>query len=154
MPIRPNVKAFTTYYAALKTPFLKNQYLVLNSDGEMVSPIVAQNNPIMVASANWAATGWMVAKHVKDAVVVDVGSTSTSIIPIINGAVAAKGKTDLNKLICGELIYTGSLRTNIASIVHSIPQKSGVCKVSSELFRYIRRRPFNPRSHQPLRLYC
>jgi probable H4MPT-linked C1 transfer pathway protein len=76
----------------------------------------------------------MVAKHVKDAVVVDVGSTSTSIIPIINGAVAAEGKTDLDKLICGELIYTGSLRTNIASIVHSIPQKRGVCKVSSELF--------------------
>jgi len=118
----------------VQNAFPKTSMLVLNSDGEMVSPIVAQNNPITVASANWAATGWIVAKYVKDAVVVDVGSTSTSIIPIINGAVAAQGKTDLAKLIFGELVYTGSLRTNIASIVRSIPLSCGVAKVSSELF--------------------
>ena len=65
---------------------------------------------------------------------VDVGSTSTSIIPIINSKVAAYGKTDLDKLICGELVYTGSLRTNVAAIVQSIPLRKGVAGVSSELF--------------------
>ncbi len=63
-----------------------------------------------------------------------MGSTSASIIPIVNGKVAAKGKTDLDKLMCGELVYTGSLRTNVATIVHSIPIKGGVASVSSELF--------------------
>ena len=66
--------------------------------------------------------------------VVDVGSTSASIIPIVNGQVAAKGKTDLDKLICGELVYTGSLRTNVAAIVHSVPVKGGIAGVASELF--------------------
>ena len=34
----------------------------------------------------------------------------------------------------GELVYTGSLRTNIAAIVNNIPVKGGVARVSSELF--------------------
>ena len=44
------------------------------------------------------------------------------------------GKTDLAKLMNGELVYTGSLRTNIAAIVHSIPIRDGAVRVSSELF--------------------
>ena len=92
------------------------------------------SQPLGVAAANWAATGWLVAQHLKNCVVVDVGSTSTSIIPIVNGQVAARGKTDLDKLLCGELVYTGSLRTNVAAIVQSIPIRNGVAGVSSELF--------------------
>jgi probable H4MPT-linked C1 transfer pathway protein len=107
---------------------------VLNSSADMVKPEEAENNPISVASANWAATGWLISQHLKNAVILDVGSTSTSIIPIIKGQVAARGKTDLDKLLCGELVYTGSLRTNIAAIVHTVPIKGGVASVSSELF--------------------
>jgi probable H4MPT-linked C1 transfer pathway protein len=36
--------------------------------------------------------------------------------------------------MCGELVYTGSLRTNIATIVHSVPIKKGVAGLASELF--------------------
>jgi probable H4MPT-linked C1 transfer pathway protein len=46
----------------------------------------------------------------------------------------AEGKTDLEKLINGELIYTGSLRTNVAATVNSIPTSKGVAQVSSEVF--------------------
>jgi probable H4MPT-linked C1 transfer pathway protein len=87
-----------------------------------------------VSSANWAATGWLLGEYLKDAVIVDVGSTSTSIIPVVYGKLAAKGKTDLEKLLCGELVYTGSIRTNVATIVHSIPIREGVAGLSSELF--------------------
>ncbi|MCJ7794036.1 H4MPT-linked C1 transfer pathway protein, partial [Candidatus Bathyarchaeota archaeon] len=90
--------------------------------------------PLGVAAANWAATGWLVAQRVKNCVVVDVGSTSASIIPIVDGQFATKAKTDLDKLMCGELVYTGSLRTNVATIVHSVPVKNGVAGVASELF--------------------
>jgi probable H4MPT-linked C1 transfer pathway protein len=34
----------------------------------------------------------------------------------------------------GELVYTGSLRTNVAAIVNSIPVRGGAARVSSELF--------------------
>jgi probable H4MPT-linked C1 transfer pathway protein len=67
-------------------------------------------------------------------VVVDVGSTSTSIIPVIDGHISAAGKTDLEKLTVGELVYTGSLRTNVAAIVKSVPLRDSVARVSSELF--------------------
>ncbi len=118
----------------VKTAFPEVPIYVLNTDAKLESLDVAKQEPLGVAAANWAATGWLVAQHLKHCVVVDVGSTSTSIIPIINGKVAAFGKTDLDKLICGELVYTGSLRTNVAAIVQSIPTKNGIAGVSSELF--------------------
>lgn len=107
---------------------------VLDTDARLTTIIEAENNPLSVSSANWAATGWLLGRHIKNAVIVDVGSTSTSIIPVVNGKLAEKGKTDLDKLLCGELVYTGSLRTNIAAIVHSVPIRGGVAGVSSELF--------------------
>jgi (4-(4-[2-(gamma-L-glutamylamino)ethyl]phenoxymethyl)furan-2-yl)methanamine synthase len=107
---------------------------VLNTDAKLISPEAAGQEPLGVAAANWAATGWIVAQQVKDCIIVDIGSTSTSIIPIANGQLAAKGKNDLEKLMCGELVYTGSLRTNVAAIVQSVPVKGGVAGVASELF--------------------
>jgi len=75
-----------------------------------------------------------VAKLVKTCVIVDVGSTSTSIIPVVDGRVSAAGKNDLEKFMVGELVYTGSLRTNIVAIVSSIPLRDGKARVASELF--------------------
>jgi probable H4MPT-linked C1 transfer pathway protein len=108
--------------------------LVLDVDSSLRSVNAAIAEPLKVASANWAATGWLVAQHIANGVVVDVGSTSTSIIPIIGGHVSAAGKNDLEKLMCGELVYTGALRTNIAAIVDGIPLRGGEARVSSELF--------------------
>ena len=107
---------------------------VLDVDATLRSVEAAKAEPLKVASANWAATGWMVAQHIRECVVVDVGSTSTSIIPIAEGRTAAAGKTDLEKLMNGELVYTGSLRTNVAATVNSIPLRGGVAMVASELF--------------------
>jgi probable H4MPT-linked C1 transfer pathway protein len=107
---------------------------VLDVEATLRSIEEAQAEPIKVAAANWAATGWLVSQLVKDCIVIDVGSTSTSIIPVVDGAISAVGKTDLEKLMNGELVYTGSLRTNIAAIVNSIPIRGGVARVSSELF--------------------
>jgi len=107
---------------------------VLDTDGNLASVDEAEAAPFKVAAANWAATGWLVAQRIRDCVVVDVGSTSASIVPIVNGRVVARGKTDLEKLMFGELVYTGCLRTNVCAIVQSIPLRGGVAKVASELF--------------------
>ena len=107
---------------------------ILTVDATLVSIAEAEATPLRVAAANWAATGWVVSQMVKDCIVVDAGSTSTSIIPIIGGHISAAGKTDLEKLMNGELVYTGSLRTNIAAITNSVPIRNGVARVSSELF--------------------
>jgi probable H4MPT-linked C1 transfer pathway protein len=120
--------------SCIKKTFPSVPIFVLTTNAELLPIESAEKNPLCVVAANWAATGWLAAQYLRDAVVIDVGSTSTSIIPIADGKIAARGKTDLDKLICGELVYTGSLRTNVAAIVHSIPTNNGVAAVSSELF--------------------
>jgi probable H4MPT-linked C1 transfer pathway protein len=107
---------------------------VLDVEANLLPVKDAQREPLKVASANWAATGWMVSQLIDNCIVVDVGSTTTSIIPVINGKIAAEGRTDLDKLQNGELVYSGSLRTNVATIVDGIPVRGRVARVSSELF--------------------
>jgi len=53
---------------------------------------------------------------------------------VVNGKVVAEGRTDLEKLLNGELVYTGALRTNVAAIVKYVPIRGGNVRVSSELF--------------------
>jgi probable H4MPT-linked C1 transfer pathway protein len=96
--------------------------------------VESKNFPLMVASANWVATGWLVSAFFLDCIVIDTGSTTTSIIPVKDGKIIASGKNDLEKLINGELVYTGALRSNIATIVNNIPLKKGYATLSSELF--------------------
>lgn len=118
----------------VKESFSDVPIYILNTDASLETPEDALAAPLGVAAANWAATGWLAAQYFEKCIVVDVGSTSTSIIPVVNGKLAAYGKTDLDKLVCGELVYTGSLRTNLAAIVQTVPVKEGVSTVSSELF--------------------
>ena len=107
---------------------------VLDVESNMLSVEEALKMPLCVASANWVATGWMVKQIVKTCIVLDVGSTTTSIIPVIDGKIVAEGKTDLEKLQNGELVYSGVLRTNIAAIVDGVPIRGRLTRVSSELF--------------------
>jgi probable H4MPT-linked C1 transfer pathway protein len=107
---------------------------VLDVYGGLIGLEEAIEEPLRVAASNWVATGWMVSHLYRDCIVVDVGSTTTSIIPIINGRIVAEGRNDLEKLMNGELVYTGSLRTNIAALVDRVPVKGGWARVSSELF--------------------
>ncbi len=107
---------------------------VLDVDAKLRTVEAARREPLAVAAANWAATGWMVSQRVRDCIVVDIGSTSTSIIPVVDGELAARGRNDLEKLTNGELVYTGSLRTNVAAIVDYISLRGGQARVSSELF--------------------
>ncbi|MEM1514698.1 MAG: hydantoinase/oxoprolinase family protein [Candidatus Bathyarchaeia archaeon] len=119
---------------SVKEAFHDVKILVLDVEANLLSPEEARRVHLKVASANWVATGWMISKLLPNCIIIDVGSTTTSIIPVINGKIAAEGKNDLEKLINGELVYSGALRTNIAAIVNSVPIKGSMARVSSELF--------------------
>ncbi|MEM3451052.1 MAG: hydantoinase/oxoprolinase family protein [Nitrososphaerales archaeon] len=114
--------------------FPKEKIFVLDVNSQLKNVEEAKKNYLKVASANWAGTAWMVSKWVKDCIILDVGSTTTDIIPIIGGKIMMRGKTDLERLATGELIYTGALRTNVATIVNAIPVRGIMTRVSSELF--------------------
>lgn len=107
---------------------------VFTTAGEFVAPAVARARPLDAAASNWVATAVLVGRFVPEALLVDIGSTTTDVIPVAKGQVAALGRTDPERLSSGELVYTGALRTNVAAIVRQVPLRGGQCPVASELF--------------------
>jgi (4-(4-[2-(gamma-L-glutamylamino)ethyl]phenoxymethyl)furan-2-yl)methanamine synthase len=91
-------------------------------------------NPLEVAAANWIATAPLAAMMSPDSILVDTGSTTTDIIPIKDGQECARGRSDLERLATGELVYTGLLRTNVATLVDRVPLQDNWTRVASELF--------------------
>jgi probable H4MPT-linked C1 transfer pathway protein len=80
------------------------------------------------------ASATLVARTLPDAIFLDVGSTTTDVIPIVAGRVAARGRTDPARLRTGELVYTGALRTPVCAIVRSVPLRGARCRVAAEHF--------------------
>jgi probable H4MPT-linked C1 transfer pathway protein len=87
-----------------------------------------------VASANWLATASWVATRVPDALLVDIGSTTTDIIPVASGRVAARGADDAARLVSGELVYQGVVRTPLCGVAHRIPFRDETANVMNEWF--------------------
>jgi hypothetical protein len=119
---------------ALRSAFPDVEPLVYGVDGRFRSVAEAVQNPLDVAAANWRASAALVARIFGDALFVDVGSTTTDIIPIVAGRVCARGHTDTARLQTGELLYTGALRTPVAAIVRSVPVDRRRCRVAAEQF--------------------
>jgi hypothetical protein len=59
--------------------FPNKQILVLDFDAKFRTLQDAKAEPAKVAAANWAATGWLISQIKKNCVVIDVGSTTTTI---------------------------------------------------------------------------
>ena len=110
------------------------ELLAFTTHGELVPFAVARGRAAEVAAANWLASALAVAALNPDALMVDVGSTTVDVIPIAAGRVVAAGRTDLDRLLAGELVYSGALRTNLAAIAPRVPVRGSWCPVSSELF--------------------
>lgn len=126
--------------AAVEAAFPDALLAVWGADGAFHSPAAVCQAPLSVAAANWAATATWIARTFPRAdresavLLVDVGSTTTDIVPIAGGAVRATGCTDPDRLLNGELVYTGALRTNCVAIVRRVPLWGRECPVASELF--------------------
>jgi (4-(4-[2-(gamma-L-glutamylamino)ethyl]phenoxymethyl)furan-2-yl)methanamine synthase len=110
------------------------ELLAFTIAGELVPPAEARARAPQVAAANWLASAFAVAAVHPDALMIDVGSTTADVVPIAAGQVVAGGRTDLDRLLAGELVYTGALRTNLAAIASRVPVRGGWCPVASELF--------------------
>jgi (4-(4-[2-(gamma-L-glutamylamino)ethyl]phenoxymethyl)furan-2-yl)methanamine synthase len=74
-----------------------------------------------IASANWHASAALVARRLGTALFMDMGSTTTDIIPVVAGAVAARGYTDAERLSSGELVYTGLVRSFVMATSSAAP---------------------------------
>lgn len=74
--------------------------------------------PDLVAAANWHALASEVACRYPEAtLMIDVGSTTTDIVPLDNGSVATAAETDYQRLVEGSLVYVGCRRTPVCALL-------------------------------------
>lgn len=86
-----------------------------------LDPSSAASHARDIASANWHASAALAARSVPDALFVDIGSTTTDLVPISGGLVRAFGYSDAERLACGELVYTGLTRSFLMSLCAKAP---------------------------------
>src|SRR5207248_885359 len=92
---------------------------VWSTDGVFVDTEEARRHHLKVASANWHALATLAGQYVPKgrAILLDVGSTTTDIIPILDGVPIPEGKTDYDRIFSRELLYTGVRRTPVCAIL-------------------------------------
>jgi probable H4MPT-linked C1 transfer pathway protein len=71
---------------------------------------------------------------VPHALLVDIGSTTTDIIPLVGGQVAARAATDAGRLATGELVYQGVVRTPVCGLAQHIEFAGEPVNVMNEWF--------------------
>ena len=97
-------------------------------DGKFHTSAVPQ-----LAAANWLAMADLLRDQYPEAVLVDIGSTTTDIIPL-NAFDSMIGQTDLTRLQQGYLVYCGLLRTNVATLIQTADLNGIPTPVSTEYF--------------------
>ena len=86
-----------------------------------------------MAAANWSASAAFLGQEEHDCLFVDMGSTTTDLIPILSGRNRA-AKTDFLRLAAGELVYMGLLRTRLDAILPAARIGGRSLPLAPELF--------------------
>lgn len=103
--------------------------------GRLVSAPLAAADYRAVASANWHALAhWLASWIDRPSLLIDIGSTTADLIPVRPGRVDTESRTDFDRLIRGELVYLGTGRTPICSLVDSLPYEDRFVPVMREVF--------------------
>jgi probable H4MPT-linked C1 transfer pathway protein len=102
----------------------------------MVTPQVAITMPHLAAAANWHALARFAGRLAPQgaAMLIDVGSTTCDVIPLVDGIPVAVGTTDTQRLLSGELVYTGVERSPVCGVAQTIPYRGQACPVVQERF--------------------
>ncbi len=110
---------------------------VVSVNGSFVTTSVAMKKTELVTAANFIATVLYAVNIIKNGVIVDIGSTTTDILPVINGSPALLANDDLGRLKSGELFYGGYLRTNASSVLQEISIGKAKIRTCPEFFATI-----------------
>lgn len=104
--------------------------------GEFVEAEIAKEFWQLTAAANWHALATWAARAAPQgaALVIDMGSTTTDIIPTFHGLPMPSGRTDLERLRSHELLYFGISRTPICALVSELPVHGSMIPVAAEFF--------------------
>lgn len=106
------------------------------TDGSWASVETARQQPLRAAASNWHALARFAGRFVAagSGLMIDVGSTTCDIIPLQRGLPAAVGDTDTERMLQGELVYTGVQRSPLCAAVSAVPYRGRQCPAAHELF--------------------
>jgi probable H4MPT-linked C1 transfer pathway protein len=94
---------------------------IYGGEAGFLNPDNAVKSALQVASANWLASASWAASHLKEGVLIDVGSTTTDLIPFSDRRVLAADLSDHQRLVTQSLLYTGIVRTPLMAISDKAP---------------------------------
>lgn len=111
-----------------------NELYFLDIYGNLVKEI---KNPRLFSASNWVASAsFLLANGYRDFLLVDIGSTTTDLIPVKDRILAAT--TDFERLQRRELIYFGILRTPVFYVLRSF-DRATLCPeffaITADVFR-------------------
>jgi probable H4MPT-linked C1 transfer pathway protein len=111
-----------------------NDTLFYGGRAGFLSAKEAMAQPLDVASANWHASAQLIARHCRSGLFVDIGTTTTDLIPLASGHPATRGYTDGERLAARELIYAGVVRTPVMAFSRFAPFGDTVQGIAAERF--------------------
>lgn len=106
------------------------------TDGSTVSAEEACERPLAAAASNWHVLARFAGRFASPGagLLMDIGSTTTDLIPLEDGVPDPRGWTDPERLMCGELVYTGIERSPVCAIAGALPYRGGQCPTAQEWF--------------------
>lgn len=113
---------------------LGNEINLYTLDDGLLTLDTAKNKTAQIASANWHASSTYASSLIDTGVFIDIGSTTTDIIPFQNNQLINKGFDDQTRLCCDELVYTGVIRTSLMSLADKVPFKGEWQNIAAENF--------------------
>jgi probable H4MPT-linked C1 transfer pathway protein len=119
--------------ASLAARELGSVYIYAGPAGYL-SPEDANKHYADIASANWHACAKLIARQCEHALLIDLGSTTTDIVPIAQGKTVARGYTDAQRLAAGELVYTGMVRGFVMATADRAPFRGAWTPLVNENF--------------------
>jgi probable H4MPT-linked C1 transfer pathway protein len=92
---------------------------VWRTDGRFSDPASGRGDALLTASANWLALATFAGREAPQgpALLLDIGTTTTDIIPLLDGQPTPQGRTDRERLESGELVYKGWRRTPVCALM-------------------------------------
>lgn len=106
--------------------------------GRFVEAADAREEPMAVAAANWHATAsWYARDAEPSTLLIDIGSTTTDLIPVESGRVMTDAQSDPDRLGDGSLVYVGGRRTPVCALVDHLPWRGTELPIMNEWFATI-----------------
>lgn len=99
-----------------------------------IGPHAVSSHLQHIASANWFASAQFLASQSDSALFVDIGSTTSDLVPLRDGKVHNKGYSDADRMQHEELVYTGVVRTPLMALGSHVPFAGQESPLAAEHF--------------------